>query len=95
MRRGTPKAHLKLRADKVRLGANPVSYLEQFPVWKFRDFDWDGPWGYATCEAHITKIRQHIESHLANFETMTWAEILKHPGADLMEITITKYLRIS
>lgn len=64
----------------MRLGADPVSYLQQFPVWKFRDFDWDGPWGYATCASHVEKLRTHIADHLANFETMTWAEILAASG---------------
>jgi len=56
-----------------RLGAEPDSYKTKKPVWRFGSFDWDGPWGLATCQT--LDWRGHIEQHLANFETMTWAVI--------------------
>ena len=77
---GKPKSRLRTRSDQVRFGADPISYLTQYPVWRFRDFDWDGPWGYASCEARVGNLRKHIEQHLASFETMTWAEILRASG---------------
>jgi len=66
--------------ETVRLRVDPESYLQQTPVWRFSDFDWEGAWGYQCCAEHIDKIRNHIESHLASLETMTWDEILKATG---------------
>jgi hypothetical protein len=68
------------RSESVRLGADPESYLSQTPVWRFSDFDWESNWGHATCMSHVSNLRSHIEGHLASFETMTWAEILKASG---------------
>ena len=64
----------------VKLSGNPDSYLKLKPVWRFGDFDWDGPWGESTCLSHILSIRHHIEQHLKSFESMTWDEILKASG---------------
>jgi hypothetical protein len=77
---GKPKSRLRTRRDEVRIASNPDNYLKQYPVWKFIDFDWQGPWGYDSCELQIQNLRKHIESHLASFETMTWAEILRASG---------------
>ena len=66
--------------DTVRIAADPESYLKQRPVWGFRDFDWDGPWGQQCCTSHVSNLRSHIEQHLASFETMTWGEILQASG---------------
>lgn len=62
----------------MRQGGDPDSYLTERPVWRFQSFDWDGPWGVAACgDCHW---RKHIEQHLANIETMTWAEIMRAAG---------------
>lgn len=80
MPKGQPKA-AKAPVDRTpKLGADPNSYLRQKPVWRFADFDWDGPWGEATCVARIANIREHIEKHLASLESMYWDEILKAAG---------------
>jgi hypothetical protein len=63
-----------------RAGGDPDNYLKQSPVWRFADFDWDGPWGEIACQARIVSIRSHLEEHLASFETMTWGEILRASG---------------
>ncbi|MER8916207.1 hypothetical protein NKI32_20515 [Mesorhizobium sp. M0761] len=80
MARKQPKYAKKPRAGDVRIQSDPESYLKQTPVWRFIDFDWDGPWGHACCVSHVASIRTHVENHLASFETMTWAEILKAAG---------------
>jgi hypothetical protein len=80
-KRERPSVKKEPRSDEsVRLGSDPDSYLKMNPVWQFRDFDWDGPWGQACCVSHVGSIRSHIEGHLASFETMTWAEILQATG---------------
>jgi hypothetical protein len=74
----TPR-YLQEPADKqVRLGADPDYYMHEKPVWTFRSFDWDGPWGVTACAGKDW--RKHIESHLASFETMTWAAIQAASG---------------
>ena len=56
-------------SPEPRIGASPDHYKTMHPVWRFRSFDWDGPWGVAAC---LTKNwRAHIQEHLASFETMT------------------------
>jgi len=66
--------------ESPRIAVDPDSYLTKKPVWRFSDFDWDSEWGYASCSCRIQNIRNHIEKHLASFETMTWNEILKASG---------------
>lgn len=66
--------------ETPRISVDPDSYLAKTPVWRFSDFDWDGDWGYDSCEFKAAHIRGHIEHHLASFETMTWGEILKASG---------------
>jgi hypothetical protein len=73
-----PKFAKRPDAGKPKLGADPESYLQQRPVWRFSWFDWDGPWGLTACAAR--NYRRHIEEHLAQFETMTWQEILNAAG---------------
>lgn len=67
-------------AESARFETDPESYLRQSPMWRFSDFDWDSPWGYDCCVEYVANMRQHIEKHLASFETMTWDEILKASG---------------
>lgn len=78
--RERPKAKRQPAQEKARAGVDPESYLRKTPVWRFSDFDWDGDWGYDSCAASVAKLREHIEKHLASFETMTWQEILKASG---------------
>lgn len=66
--------------EKPRVSIDPTSYLQETPVWRFSDFDWDGDWGYESCAVKVGSIREHIEMHLASFETMTWNEILRASG---------------
>jgi len=78
--RGKPNAGGKRpQQDPIKVGADPESYLKETPVWRFGDFDWEGPWG-ETVTTHIANVKEHMQSHLASFETMTWAEILKASG---------------
>jgi hypothetical protein len=77
----TPRYMREPASNAPRIAANPDSYLKQTPVWRFSDFDWDGPWGHTTCVARGQDgLRKHIEEHLANFESMTWEEILRATG---------------
>ena len=49
------------------------------PLWQIRTLDLDGPWGRNKLDAEALK---DIYEKLANFETMTWDEIIKtgsHP----------------
>ncbi len=78
--KGQPKAGGVPLDRAPRVGVDPDNYLKQTPVWRFADFDWDGPWGEDACKARIASIRGHLERHLASFETMTWAEILRAAG---------------
>lgn len=66
--------------ESARVSTDPESYLQQTPVWRFSDFDWDSDWGFDSCSEHIAHIRDHIEKHLASLETMTWSEILRAAG---------------
>lgn len=75
-----PKTKKKGLSEQVRTSADPDSYLKQKPVWRFSDFDWNGPWGECTCTARAVHLRAHIEQHLANLESMTWDEIQKAAG---------------
>jgi len=75
-----PKAGATPSVKEPRIAADPESYLKQSPVWRFGDFDWDGPWGVQTCAEQVANIRGYIQQHLASFETMTWAEILRAAG---------------
>jgi hypothetical protein len=79
-RKGQPKAKITPTGKEVRVGVDPDAYKKEPPVWRFRDFDWDGPWGHATCLHCVADLRKYIEKHLANFETMTWQEILNASG---------------
>lgn len=78
--KGEPKYKSSPAEKEIRLGASPDSYLKENPVWRFKDFDWDGPWGQETCVHCIGDIRKYIEKHLASMETMTWEEIQKASG---------------
>lgn len=83
MAKGREKAKAKRAmptTESARRAVDPESYLNQTPVWRFSDFDWESDWGYGCCVQHGEKIRVHIEQHLASFETMTWDEILKAAG---------------
>lgn len=79
-RREQAKAKKLPAGETVRSAIDPESYLKQTPVWRFSDFDWESAWGYDSCAHVVTKLREHIEQHLASFETMTWDEILKASG---------------
>lgn len=78
--KGTPKIGGAPADKSPRVAADPNNYLQQNPVWRFSDFDWEGPWGAATCSQSIGKLRDHLEKHLSSFETMTWDAILKASG---------------
>ncbi|MBH1943152.1 hypothetical protein I5L01_02795 [Erythrobacter sp. YJ-T3-07] len=78
--RERPKAKKQPKGETVRAAVDPNSYLEQTPVWRFSDFDWESSWGYESCLDSAAKLRGHIEQHLSSFETMTWGEILKATG---------------
>lgn len=75
-----PRFEEKPKGGDVRIAQDPNSYLKETPVWRFCDFDWEGPWGLESCKHRIDYIQTHIQLHLANLETMTWAEILKASG---------------
>lgn len=82
---GRPKERPKAKKapsgiESARLSTDPETYLKQTPVWRFSDFDWDSNWGYQSCSERGANIRDHIEKHLASFETMTWGEILRAAG---------------
>jgi len=77
---GKPKTKNAPKGDQVKVASDPEYYLGQKPVWRFSDFDWDGPWGLLPCQEKIENLRSHIEQHLANFESMTWSEIQKAAG---------------
>lgn len=66
------------RSEQPRMEADPNRYRDKYPVWRFRSFDWDGPWGLGACQT--TNWRLHIEKHLSDFETMTWSEIESASG---------------
>lgn len=78
--KGVPKAALALDSKRVKQAVEPESYLQKKPVWRFGDFDWDGPYGLAAVAYCADSFVGHIRSHLSNYETMTWAEILKATG---------------
>jgi hypothetical protein len=78
--RERPKAKKNPSTEGPRVATDPESYLRKTPVWRFSDFDWDSDWGLASCAERIANLRNHIEDHLASFETMTWGEILKATG---------------
>lgn len=96
----TQPKHRGEPADRqVRIGADPDSYRKERPVWRFKDFDWDGPWGTAACLHSVTNMQKHIQMHLSSFETMTWEEILRASGAKKTgnlhhEISIGKFSKI-
>ena len=48
------------------------------PVWRFSLLDWDGPWCPSKCKE--TGVRE-IQTRLAAFESMTWAQILSDSGS--------------
>ena len=75
-----PKVKNQPRGESVRATQNPESYLSKTPVWRFADFDWDGPFGLESCESVGAKLIVHIRQHLASYETMTWNEILSATG---------------
>jgi hypothetical protein len=77
-KKNQPSLGAKPSGALPKLGADPVSYKTKHPVWRFHLFDWDGPWGLSAC---LTKDwRKHVELHLANLETMTWAAIEQAAG---------------
>ena len=45
------------------------------PAWRFGLMDWDGPWGWTTCESPIW--RKVIE-RLREFEKFQWREVFGH-----------------
>jgi hypothetical protein len=75
-----PKTKFKPKRESVRPGGDPDSFLWQTPVWRFSDFDWDGPWGLSTCVHKVNHLQTHFQQHLSSLETMTWAEILRAAG---------------
>lgn len=75
-----PRAKKSPSPEAPRVAEDPESYLKQKPVWRFSDFDWESDWGFSSCAHRIENMREHIESHLAWLESMTWGEILKASG---------------
>ena len=45
--------------NTVRLAADPESYLKETPVWRFSDFDWEGPYGDNALMLDAEKVRMH------------------------------------
>jgi hypothetical protein len=78
--RERPKTKKDPSPEGPRVAIDPDLYLKQTPVWRFSDFDWESDWGLASCSERVGNLRNHIEGHLASFETMTWAEILRASG---------------
>lgn len=65
-------------AHEPRQNVSPTSYLAETPVWRFSQFDWEGPWGLTALNG--CSWYKHISQHLAGFETMAWREILSASG---------------
>jgi hypothetical protein len=80
MSKGVPKNAFQPVDKVIREKENPDNYLKLTPVWRFSDFDWEGPFGLAACAECSDKLMNHIQAHLSSFETMTWAEIMRASG---------------
>jgi hypothetical protein len=80
MAKGQPKRRHEPANKEVRTRENAESYLQQTPVWRFSDFDWEGPFGLDACRERGDQFVSHFRDHLAHFESMTWAEILRAAG---------------
>lgn len=64
---------------EVRIQASPESTDKQTPAWQFHKRDKDHEkWGWDKLSAE--DFCELLHGQLANFETMTWAEILRAVG---------------
>jgi hypothetical protein len=52
--------------------------------WQIRILDFDGPWGWGDMDAKTLK---YVHGKLAQFETMTWAEV-NHPNTGCHPIKV-------
>jgi len=79
-RKKKPKINAALLKDRqVRIGGAASSDNETM-AWKFSIMDWDGPWGLDACRKVKLDFRDFIINRLANFESMTWAELYRASG---------------
>jgi hypothetical protein len=60
--------------NKFSRNAQPPNSDQEKPSWQIRILDFEGPWGWDLLDANMLK---YIHRKLAQFETMTWAEINK------------------
>jgi hypothetical protein len=61
-----------------KFGGVPENSHTQYPCWQLGRMDFGGPWSWHGISAKAAAIEIH--SKLRNFESMTWAEILKAAG---------------
>ncbi len=75
-----PSRQEKNRASQIK---HPNSDHEKLS-WQIRLLDFDGPWGWGKMDAKTLK---YVHGKLAQFETMTWAEV-NHPNTGCHPIKI-------
>ena len=61
-----------------KYGGDPTNSDKETPCWHIGHVDLEGPWSWRA--AAPWDLLATIHAKLANFETMTWAEILKATG---------------
>lgn len=71
-----PKALLGPVERSARIAADPSDTNRLTPVWSIAIFDLDGPWGRDRIE-QSDALWTDIFPKLKNYESMTWADILK------------------
>jgi hypothetical protein len=89
--RKVKKGHTQSRVKKTSQKDNKFLRISQPPnsdheklSWQIHLLDFEGPWGWGDMDADTLK---YIHGKLAQFETMTWAEI-NHPNTGCHPIKI-------
>jgi hypothetical protein len=84
------KGHTQSRIKKTIQKDKPLRVSQRFNSdyeklsWQIRLLDFDGPWGWGKMDAKTLK---DVHGKLAQFETMTWAEV-NHPNTGCHPIKV-------
>lgn len=65
-------------AKRAKVGIQVENALKMKPAWQLSQVDFEGPYGWGSVDRDT--LLGEIHAKLANFETMTWDEILKASG---------------
>lgn len=81
------KPSRKVNPSEQKKARSPKSFVssdDERPTWHVGTIDTEGPWGWKNLDCET--VWNHIHCKIANFETMTWAEI-KQSGSHNVSVS--------